>query len=346
MSGRPSAGPRRPRIALVKLSSLGDLVHALPTVHVLRRRFPAAELTWVVERSLAPLLEGHPDLDQILPVDTRGWRRAWRNWPGTVVRGAHGVAARLSRPGFDVALDLQGLLKSGILTLLTRAPVRVGFALRACREPVNVFFTNRRVDVPPEGAHVVEQNLALLAPLGIHPAEVGPPVFVLPRNPCAERAVDRWLEAEGVAPDTPLAVLAPGSGGEGKRWGVEAYCRLGRELAARRGMRVAVAWGPGEEALARSLGDGLRGVVLEPRTTTIPELVALLRRATLAVGGDTGPVHVAAALGVATVGLYGPTRARRNGPCGPRVRAVESASGRMEDIAVAAVVEAAEALLR
>jgi ADP-heptose:LPS heptosyltransferase len=125
---------------------------------------------------------------------------------------------------------------------------------------------------------------------------------------------------------------------------VEGYRRLGDELALRRAARVVVGWGPGEEPLARAIAHGLRTPPWVPPPTSIPELVALLRRSALVVGGDTGPIHVAAALGVPTVGLYGPTSGRRNGPFGPRTTWVESPTGRMEDIPVSAVLRAAESL--
>jgi lipopolysaccharide heptosyltransferase I len=340
--------PARPRIALVRLSSLGDVVHALPVASALRRLCPGAELTWIVERREQAVLVGNPDLDALVDVDTRLWRREFRRPGGgrEVAVKVRGLVRRLGGGRFDVAVDLQGLWKSGLITGLTRAPLRVGFAARHCRERGSALFTTRRVAVPPGAHHVVQANLALLAGLGLDPAAAGPPRFPVPRDGSAEATVARYLQEEGLKPDTPLVVLNPGSGGEGKRWAIEAYRRLGDEVAVRLQARVLLAWGPGEEPLARAIAHGMRVTPVVPPPTSIPELVALLRRATLVVGGDTGPIHLAAALGAATVGLYGPTSARRNGPFGDRTAAVESPTGRMDGIRVDAVVGAIEALLR
>ena len=344
VAGLPDRGLR---IALVKLSSLGDVVHALPVAHALRASFPTAELTWLVERREQAILARNPDLDHVVPVDTRLWRREFRRSGGlhTVFVKVRGLVHRLSVGGFDVALDLQGLWKSGIITALTRAPVRVGFALGACREAGNVLFTNRRVRVPSGPAHVVEANLALLSVLGLPRASLGTPVFPIPSDPAAEAVVARALEEEGVKPDASLVVFQPGSGGVGKRWAIDAYRRLGDELGVRLGARTAICWGPGEAPLARAIAHGMRAAPIIPPPTSIAEMVALLRRATVVVGGDTGPIHVAAALGIPTVGLYGPTPARRNGPCGPRAVSVESPTERMDGISVERVLAAVQALL-
>ena len=337
-----------PRIALVKLSSLGDVVHALPAAHAIRAWWPRAELTWVVERREEAILAGNPDLTHLIPVDTRLWRRDVKRPRGApvVIGKVRGLLRRLADGRFDAAVDLQGLWKSGVITRLTRAPIRVGLAARLCREHANAWFTNRHVTPPADAVHVVDQCLAVVAALGIDVTAVGPPVFPIGRNLEAEARMSRWLEEEGVKGATPLTLLNPGSGGDQKRWAVEAFRRVGEELAVRLGARVAIAWGPGEEPLARAIAHGMRPGALVPPPTTIIEMTALFRRAALVVGGDTGPVHVAAVLGAPTVGLYGPTSARRNGPYGPRVVAIQSPSGRMDGISVDSVLAAAQALLR
>lgn len=344
IAGRDAA----PHIALVKLSSLGDVVHALPVARALRAWWPRAELTWVVERREQAILAGNPDLDYVVAVDTRLWRREFRRPGGTpaVIAKVRGLVRRLAAGRFDVAVDLQGLWKSGVITALTRAPLRVGLAASHCRERGNAWFTNRRVTPPEEAAHVVDQYRAVIGALGVDLSAVGPPAFPIAREPGAEAAVARWLEEEGVKAGVPLVLLNPGSGGGHKRWAVEAFRRLGEETAVRVGARVAISWGPGEEPLARAIAHGMRPGALVPPSTTIPEMVALFRRAALVVGGDTGPVHVAAVLGVPTVGLYGPTSARRNGPYGPRVATIQSPTGRMEGISVESVLAAAQVLLR
>jgi heptosyltransferase I len=336
-----------PRIAMVKLSSLGDVVHALPVARALRVWWPRAELTWVVERREQAILEGNPDLDHVVPVDTRLWRREFRRPVGaaSVAVKLRGLVRRLARGRFDMAVDLQGLWKSGVITVLTRAPLRAGLSSAYCRERASAWFTNRHVTPPREAEHVVQQYLAVAAGLGVDLSVVGPPGFPVPGDPVAEASMARWLEDEGVKPGTLLTLLNPGSGGDHKRWAVEAFRRLGEELAVRLEGRVAITWGPGEEPLARAVAHGMRTGALVPPPTTIPEMVALFRRATLVVGGDTGPIHVAAVLGVPTVGLYGPTNARRNSPYGARATAIQSPTGRMDGISVEAALTAAQGLL-
>lgn len=150
---------RRPRIAIIKLSSLGDVIHALPVARALRRAMPEAHLTWVVEAREYAILRDHPDLDAVVPVDTRLWRRLiWRPAGAREVLGKVGrLRTRIRRAAFDVAIDLQGLIKSGLLTAYTGAPVRIGFSAARCRERLNALFTNRRVLPPASARHVVEQ---------------------------------------------------------------------------------------------------------------------------------------------------------------------------------------------
>lgn len=332
------------RVALVKLSSLGDIVHALPVAAALRRGLPQARLTWIVERREAAILHGNAAIDEVVPVDTRGWRRAldlralWRPLGAVQVGGAINELVRHLRAArFDVALDLQGLLKSGVLTAMTGAPLRIGFAARHCREPVNALFTNRRVTPPPDARHVVEQYLALLAPLGVR---AGPVTFPLPAHARAEAGMDDFLAAAGLKPARRLVLLNPGAGRADKRWPVERFRALAARLVEEAAASVLVVWGPDEHSAARDIAGGpAPGVRLAP-PTNLEELLALLRRASVVVAGDTGPVHLAAALGTACVGLYGPTPAERNGPWGQVGRALQSPTGALEGIAVDAVFHA------
>jgi lipopolysaccharide heptosyltransferase I len=329
-------------VAIVKLSALGDVVHALPVAATLAARVPGVRLTWVVEAREAVVLRGHPALAEVVAVDTRRWRRARR--PGEVAAaiGALGdVRARLRRGRFDVALDLQGLLKSALLVALTRAPRRIGFAAGRAREPMAAAFVNHRVRPPATARHVVDQYLALLAPLGL-----GDPVheFVLPVDAAAEAAVDEFLAGAGLKPRRRLVVLNPGAGRPAKRWPGEAFGALARRLSEDAAAQVVVVWGPGEQSLAAGIAAAAGGAVAAPPTDVLA-LLALVRRASVVVAGDTGPLHLAAAVGTPCVGLYGPTRAERNGPYGPGHRALQAPDGRMSSIGVDAAYRAAAGLL-
>lgn len=325
------------RIALIKLSSLGDVVHALPVAATLRARVPDAHLTWIVERREAALLRGHPALDALVAVDTRGWRRARGPRDMAHVIGAvRQMSRRLRAAAFDVALDLQGLLKSGVLAAATRAPLRIGFAARRCREPLNALFTNRRVEPPAAARHVVDQHLALLEPL-----QVREPVreFRLPVEPAAEARADAFLAASGLTRGRRLVVLNPGAGRADKRWPADRFRSLAERLGDDTGALVVVVWGPGEEAAARHIAPGAGRAVQAP-PTDLDELVAFLRRASVLIAADTGPLHLAAALGTPCVGLYGPTSAVRNGPYGSGHRCLQGPGGRVSTIEVDAVLHA------
>lgn len=336
---------RHPRIAIIKLSSLGDVVHALPVAHALRRALPAAHLTWVVEAREYAILRDHPDLDAVVPVDTRLWRRLiWRPAGARQVLGKVGrLRERIRRASFDVAIDLQGLLKSGLLTAYTGAPLRIGFSAGRCRERWNALFTNRRVTPPEAARHVVEQYLALLAPLGIEP---GPAEFHVPVPAAAERRIEEYLVKEGVKPGDRLVAINPGAGHPQKRWSVARFGALAERLATEAGARLLLLWGPDEAHMAREISLALPGhsALLAP-PTDLGELTALLKRCRLMIANDTGPLHLAAALGTPSLGLYGPTRAERNGPYGARCRGLQSPDGTMTGLEVAGVFEAARGML-
>jgi heptosyltransferase-1 len=330
------------KVAIVKLSALGDVIHALPVARALRRGAPTAQISWIVEARESAILRHHPDLDRVIPVDTRRWRRLIRRPEGMrqVWDKLHRLRRRIRFAGFDVAIDLQGLLKSGLLTAYTGARTRIGFSRAYCRERVNVLFTNRRVTPPPEAKHVVEQYLALLAPLGI---QAGPPEFLIPPRPDAERKMDGTLAAAGLPPGERVVALNPGAGRADKQWPIEQFRALAQRLIAEADARILVLWGPSERPLAEQIVAGLDVVLAPP--TDLDELTAVLRRVSLVVAADTGPLHLAAALGTPALGLFGPTQAERNGPYGAGHRALQSPDGTMAGVTAEAAFAAAQALL-
>ena len=325
-------------VAIVKLSSIGDVVHALPVAGALKRLRPGTRVTWVAEAREATLLAGHPDVDDVIIADTRGWRRRVGI---AMLHEVREVARGLRERSFDVVLDLQALLKSGVLTALTRAPRRIGFAAGWSRERMSTVFMTERVRPPADARHVVEQYITLLVPLGItHPAVE----FRLPVDAGADAHVEEFLTSAGIKPQDRLVLMNPGAGRPDKRWPVDRFREVAQRLSDEAGARVVALWGPGEEDDARALvSSSAAGIVAPP--TTLRELAALARRARLVVAGDTGPLHIAAAVGTLCVGLYGPTSGVRNGPYGVRHRVLQSPDGRLGSISVDAVVTASTALL-
>lgn len=324
-------------VLIVKLSSLGDVVHALPVAATLRARLGGARIAWAVERREAAVLAGHPALDEIVIVDTRAWRRL--GGLAAAARAVRSLASRLAAARFDVVIDLQGLIKSGVLVAMTRAPRRVGFATRDLREPLSALFTNRRL-ARPAGRHVVEQYLALLEPLGL-----GTPVleFRLPSDPAAEVGADAFFAAAGLKPRDRVVILNPGAGRPDKRWPTDRFAALARRLADV--ARVLVVWGPGEDTAARAITGEADGRAVMAPPTDLRQLIALLSRASVVVAGDTGPLHLAAALGRSCVGIYGPTAAWRNGPYGAGHRTLQGADGQIVSVEVEPVFRSVVELL-
>jgi len=335
---------RRLRIAVVKLSSLGDVIHALPVARALRRAYPAAHLTWIVEAREHAILRDHPDLDEVLPVDTRLWRRLIRR-PGGMRPVWHklkGLRRRIRASRFDVTLDLQGLIKSGVLTAYTGAPLRVGFSPAWAREWANCLFTNRHVTPPPDAVHVVEQYLSVLEPLEVARPT---PEFHIPARPEAERRIDEFLGEQGIKRHDVVVALNPGAGRENKRWPVAHMRALAERLGVEPGVRLLLLWGPDEIHMARQIRDGLSTRAILAPPTDLDELTELLRRCQLVIANDTGPLHLAAALGTPSLGLYGPTPAARNRPYGPRCRGIQSPDGTMAGLGADVVFEGARAIL-
>ena len=326
-------------VAIIKLSSIGDVVHTMPVAAALKRHRPGARVTWVAEAREATLFAGHPDIDEVVIADTRGWRRGRGGL--AVLRDVATMTRRLRERAFDVALDLQGLMKSGLLTALTRAPCRIGFARGFRREWPSGLFTNERVRPPAAARHVVEQYVALLTPLGIADPAIE---FRVPSDADADERAEAFLAATAIKPRDRLVLVSPGSGRPDKQWPLAHYRELARCLANDVAARVVVLWGPGEEMDARAIAAAAVGGVAAP-PTSLRELTALARRARLVIAGDTGPLHIAAAVGTRCLGLYGPTSGVRNGPYGPGHRVLESAHGRMASIAPAVALAAATALL-
>jgi heptosyltransferase-1 len=294
-----------PNYLVIRLSSIGDIVHALPAVSALGETYPWARITWVVEDEYASLLEGNPFVRRVITVDTLGWRKYLR----TIDTYQHMLYCLrcLRDTVFDAVIDFQGLVKSGVIARLCRSRARVGFARPWLKEPAAGIFYNRRVRA--EGSkHAIEENLALAGSLGAKP---GAWQFPLPRLPGYEEYLDNMFAHAGVK---EFAIINPGGGWIAKRWPPSHYAQLIRRLdplfAGHFILTGSASEGKEINKIVRASGSS-RAYYFP---TSIEQFIALARKARLFVGGDTGPLHLAAALGVPIVGLYGPTDPARNGP--------------------------------
>jgi heptosyltransferase I len=283
------------KILAVRLSSLGDIVHSMPGVAALRDAAPDAQIDWLVARAWAPILEGSPAADRLVLFDKAPASR--------IVQTVRELRAN----DYDVAVDFQGSYKSAILTRLSGAGRRVGFDRASAREPGAAIFYSDRVRAG--GPHRVQKNLTLSERLGAPTA--AEPKFPFRVADGTKHSVWERLAAQGTA---NYWVALPGGGWAGKLWPAERYGELCLAVERGFGLRALLIGGPGEEKLAEAAISAAKAAAPIRFPTTLPELMAVLAEARFVVGGDTGPLHLAAALGVPVVGLYGPTDPAQTGP--------------------------------
>ena len=326
--------PRFDSLLVVRLSAMGDIIHTLPAAAALRQAFPHATLGWLIEERWAELLctlrhpragrrsPQRPLVDCVHSVNTAEWRRAPFSF-NTWQQMAAGLS-QLRGIQYDAAIDFQGAVRSALLGRWSGAPIVYGSAQP--RENVASMFYTRKVLLQTPGMHVVEQALALagaVASSAFAPTAIIPPAAQaqaeFPVDPDAENKI-----AGFTAHVNDFAILNPGAGWGAKRWPVERYGQVAKELA-KDGLCSLINYGPGEEELAvavEAAGEGAARKI----SCSISELIALTRRARLFIGGDTGPMHLAAALKIPVVAIFGPTNPARNGPFGTRSTVLRSAS--------------------
>jgi heptosyltransferase I len=291
------------RILVIKLSSLGDIVHALPAVSALRHRFPHSRLTWLVKEVWAPILEGNPDIDEILSVNV-----SWRNWPEVI---------RTLRSGrFDLVVDFQGLFRSGLLSAITGATTRVGFA--RAREGATWFYTHH-VPLPEDKpstwrlleVHAVDRNLAITGFLG---GESSIPVFHLPQFSADLRAIDTMLQSAEVQ-DEQLIALAPWTRSAIKTWPHNRFVHLARELVQWPNVRVVILGGPSDVSSAGEFDIlASQGLINLVGKLALRQLPPLLGRMHLLIGNDSALLHLAAGVGTPVLAIFGPTHPKATGP--------------------------------
>ena len=344
------------RLLIVRLSAMGDVIHTLPAAQALRDTFPEAMIGWVIEERWAELLcapgtprrgprsAQRPLADWVHPVNLTGWRKSL-----FTIATAQQIAKvwnDVRSVRYDVAVDLQGAIRSAVLARWSGAHVVYG-AAESRESPASLWYTRRAV---ARGVHVVEQNLAVAE--AVAQRKLAVPRAELPRDAEAERSVEQRMAEVEVG---DFAILNPGAGWGAKRWPAERYGRVARHLKEF-GVGAILNYGPGEEDLAREAEAASEGAARAMKCS-ISELIALTRRARLFIGGDTGPMHLAAALQVPVVAIFGPTDPARNGPYATRcvvlrnpasptthARRAQPDEGLLE-ISTEAVVDAARRLL-
>jgi lipopolysaccharide heptosyltransferase I len=283
------------RILIVKLGSLGDIIHAIPVAAALGRAFPASTIDWVVDERNREILELVPIVNRRIHVRTGE------------IGSVTGVVGKLRRARYDAALDLQGLLKSAVLARLSGAARVIGFPTELLRErAARVFYTETAGEAAP---HVIDKNLSMLKAVGVRLPDVEFPLEH--RNPGVAADARSRL---GIAEGTRFALINPGAAWPNKRWPPVYFAEVARALAKRHDLRSLVLFGPGEEQIAEDIVTASDGTAAVSAPTAVADLVSLSKACALMVSGDTGPMHIAAAVGTPVVGIFGPTDPTRNGP--------------------------------
>lgn len=289
-----------PRILIIRLSAIGDVVRVLPAFHALRNRYPDAQIDWAVEPKSRAIVEDHPELDRCLVFERGGG--GWR--------GFADFARTIRENHYDIVADFHGILKSGLLSLASRAPERIGFARPRGRE-LSHFFQKRRVHIASPRMNRVEENLKLAAALDASEEFHEVPIFV-PEDVGAE--VDAYFDAifDG---GKRVVAMHPAVERPGKQWPLEYYTELADALLADGRFEVLVTWGPGQQEIAQAVAQRARRKPhVAPETPDLKHYAWLMNRCDLYFGGDTGPMHVAAAMGTPVVAVFGGTDPAKHAP--------------------------------
>jgi lipopolysaccharide heptosyltransferase I len=295
-----------PRILIIRLSSLGDILHTLPALADLRTSFPEARIDWLVGEKSRFLLSAVRGIDDILPVDTNALslfpphRPAWRS--------LRNLVRNLRSRRYHYVIDFQGLLKTAFLALASGSRTRLGYSKELVREPPAHWFYHQSLGKPDRPSHVLTLNRMLAGLAGARPGATLPD-FIVPDEDF--RHIHAILHRERLG---DFVVMNPGGGWATKRWKAERFGALAARIRDELGLEAAVTTGPGEEPLYRAIAEHSGGARPRHVAVSFLQLIPLLRKCSLFIGGDTGPFHLACALGTPAVGVFGPTSPVRNGP--------------------------------
>lgn len=313
------------KILVLRLSAVGDVIRTLPAVKAVKKYFPSASITWMVEEPSKDLIESQPEIDDVILFPRRRWSegmkspKGWRRTAGEARRFVRSLRSR----DFDVVLDFHGILKTGLLSFFSGAPKRVGFDRRSTKEG-NFLFSNVKVKLPAERISRFDRNFNLLKGIGL---EVRPEEYPL-HVPAEDREYVNSFFNELVPPaGSPSIAIHPGTSPKTtyKRWFPDRYAYLADRLVREMNATVLFTWGPGELDWVKMIQRRMKEYsVLGPHTLTLTQLAEVFRHCDLYIGGDTGPMHIASLMGVPAVVLFGPTDPVMNEPFGPHKKVVKN----------------------
>ncbi len=290
------------RILIIKPSALGDIVLALPALSALKRSFPEARITWFVRPEFAPLLEGHPYISDIILFDRRRLSKWWCS-PGSF-NELRSLIKQLRAGKFDLVFDFQGLFRTGYFSWVTGCKRRFGNTQGG--ELAHLFYTDK-ISQDASSIHLVDYYLKMVAAAGAEQREAE---FKLPQDAGAAEQIDKLLKSQGV--NGGYVVLVPGAAQPNKRWPIERFAELAGKIGERFGLSIVATGSQGEREYIEAIqtGGSIRVINLAGKTT-VRELILLMKNASLVVSNDTGPGHIAAAMGVPIVMIFGPTNPAR-----------------------------------
>ena len=336
-----------PRILIIRLSAIGDVVRVLPALQAVREAYPQAHIDWVVERKSADIIDGHPALDGVIIFERPSG--AWKS-----SRQFAGLCRDIRNKRYDIAIDFHGILKSGLLTAATRAPKRFGFARPRSQEGSTLFYTDR-VSVPLDQLNRSEENLQLCKALSPEVRWTAPMLYV-PVD--VQDSIDAFCESEFDSDKLIVALHAPVDRPE-KLWPLAHVAALSDLLLADGRFEVMLTWGPGQFSVVEEvLSLTRRTPTIAPETPDLKHYAALIARSALYIGGDTGPMHIASAMGVPVVAIFGGTNPAQHAPyqlphavlyAGPRTgdtaQSLAAAQARLESVTPEAAYDACIELL-
>ncbi len=303
------------KILIIRLSAIGDVVRTLPALSALRHRFPSAYIAWVVEENAQDLLEKHPDLDHLFVFKRKRWSEGFfglHNFQRSSreildflkgVRGEH----------FDLVLDFHGILKSGLLSFLSGAPMRVGFSRHYSKE-FNYLFNNHHITLETDAISRIKRNLKFISFLDIHDDRQEP---IIPITDEDRESIDIFFKEKGIESHTPLIAIHPGTSQNTsyKRWNISCYAAVADKLIERLGAKIIWTWGPGELDCAEAVVEKMKNEsIIACKTERLRQLAEIFRRCDLFLGSDSGPMHIASFVKTPVAVIYGATDPVVNAP--------------------------------
>jgi lipopolysaccharide heptosyltransferase I len=310
-----------PKILVLRLSAVGDVIRTLPAVKALKESSPSSSITWIVEEPSRAFLESQPEVDEVILFPRKRWTRGIKSLTGIwgAIGEIRGFVKDLRRRKFDVVLDFHGILKSGVLSFLSGSSQRIGYDRRSTREG-NFLFSNVKVKLPKVRIGRFERNLALLKGMGLELKELKYSLHI----PSEDREyVESFFKASSVSLRRPLIAIHPGTSRKAffKRWMPDQYARLSDQLIEELNATVLFTWGNEELEWVEGIRKEMKEPsLLAPKTESLTQLGEVYRNCDLYIGGDTGPMHIASLMGIPAVVIYGPTDPVENEPFGSHIK--------------------------